>query len=200
MKRFFGWFKALSAAGKAGTILAVFIGIGIVGAAGQNSNHNLTPQLSVQTTTKSSSKPTTETKNVTATVVIPFTSSTVQDNTIAQGTTHTKIAGINGVKTQTLSVTYTNGQETSRKLVSEVVTAAPVNEVIAKGTYVAPTPPTNCPNGTYTNSAGNEVCSPYNAPSAPAGATAQCVDGTYSFSQSHSGTCSHHGGVAHWLN
>ncbi len=34
---------------------------------------------------------------------------------------------------------------------------------------------------------------------APVGATAQCRDGTYSFSQHHSGTCSYHGGVAAWL-
>jgi len=34
---------------------------------------------------------------------------------------------------------------------------------------------------------------------APPGATARCNDGTYSFSQHHSGTCSHHGGVAQWL-
>jgi hypothetical protein len=34
----------------------------------------------------------------------------------------------------------------------------------------------------------------------PAGATAQCRDGTYSYSQTHSGTCSHHGGVAAWLD
>jgi hypothetical protein len=37
------------------------------------------------------------------------------------------------------------------------------------------------------------------APSTPAGATAECRDGTYSFSQHRSGTCSHHGGVARWL-
>jgi hypothetical protein len=30
-------------------------------------------------------------------------------------------------------------------------------------------------------------------------ATAQCRDGTYSFSQHHQGTCSHHGGVSGWL-
>jgi hypothetical protein len=35
--------------------------------------------------------------------------------------------------------------------------------------------------------------------SAPPGATARCNDGTYSFSQHRSGTCSHHGGVASWL-
>jgi hypothetical protein len=34
----------------------------------------------------------------------------------------------------------------------------------------------------------------------PAGATARCNDGTFSFSQTHSGTCSHHGGVAAWLD
>src|SRR4051794_2920632 len=35
---------------------------------------------------------------------------------------------------------------------------------------------------------------------APPGATARCNDGTYSFSATHSGTCSHHGGVAQWLD
>jgi hypothetical protein len=57
-----------------------------------------------------------------------------------------------------------------------------------------------CPNGTYENSAGNIVCKPYESPTQPAGATARCEDGTYSFSESRSGTCSHHGGVATWLN
>lgn len=33
----------------------------------------------------------------------------------------------------------------------------------------------------------------------PPGATAQCVDGTYSYSQNRRGTCSHHGGVSRWL-
>ncbi|MGI8806707.1 MAG: DUF3761 domain-containing protein [Acidimicrobiales bacterium] len=57
-----------------------------------------------------------------------------------------------------------------------------------------------CPNGTYTNSAGNEVCRPYAEPGGPpSGASAQCRDETYSFSQSRSGTCSGHGGVLRWL-
>jgi hypothetical protein len=35
----------------------------------------------------------------------------------------------------------------------------------------------------------------------PAGAaTAKCKDGSMSFSKHHSGTCSHHGGVAQWLD
>jgi hypothetical protein len=60
--------------------------------------------------------------------------------------------------------------------------------------------PEECTNGTYVNSAGNTVCRPEASPSAPAGATAECADGTYSFSESRSGTCSHHGGVARWLS
>jgi len=51
----------------------------------------------------------------------------------------------------------------------------------------------------YTNSAGQRVQSPTKASAAPKGATAQCRDGSYSFSQSRRGTCSHHGGVASWL-
>lgn len=50
----------------------------------------------------------------------------------------------------------------------------------------------------YTNTYGNSVHSPAYAPSIPAGASAQCNDGTYSFSQSRRGTCSHHGGVSEW--
>jgi hypothetical protein len=60
-------------------------------------------------------------------------------------------------------------------------------------------PPVPAGDGTYTNVDGNQIPDPVSAPAAPAGATAQCGDGTYSFSQHHSGTCSHHGGVATWL-
>ncbi|MFI6171472.1 DUF3761 domain-containing protein [Nocardia sp. NPDC051052] len=56
-----------------------------------------------------------------------------------------------------------------------------------------------CGAGSYVNSSGNCVHDPVQAPSAPAGASAQCSDGTYSFSQHRSGTCSGHGGVARWL-
>lgn len=51
----------------------------------------------------------------------------------------------------------------------------------------------------YTNSRGHRVHRPVRANRAPQGASARCRDGTYSFSQSRRGTCSHHGGVAVWL-
>lgn len=52
----------------------------------------------------------------------------------------------------------------------------------------------------YTNVDGQSVHSPaYSSGGIPAGATAQCADGTYSFSTHRQGTCSHHGGVSRWL-
>jgi hypothetical protein len=50
----------------------------------------------------------------------------------------------------------------------------------------------------YTNSDGQRIHSPAYSRRIPAGATAVCADGSYSFSQHRSGTCSHHGGVANW--
>ena len=58
---------------------------------------------------------------------------------------------------------------------------------------------TNHHHNYYTNSSGHRVHTPVQARSAPAGATAKCGDGTYSFSEHRSGTCSHHGGVSSWL-
>lgn len=58
----------------------------------------------------------------------------------------------------------------------------------------------NCTNnGTYVNSKGQTVQRPENCSAPPPGATAHCRDGTYSFSRSRRGTCSHHGGVGKWL-
>jgi hypothetical protein len=57
-----------------------------------------------------------------------------------------------------------------------------------------------CKAGYYENVSGKCVKSPTAASHAPAAATAKCRDGTYSFSQHASGTCSHHGGVAVWIH
>lgn len=56
--------------------------------------------------------------------------------------------------------------------------------------------------GSYVNKDGRVVHSPAHSITGkpPEGATAKCRDGTFSFSRHHSGTCSHHGGVASWLS
>jgi hypothetical protein len=98
----------------------------------------------------------------------------------------------------------------------KTVAAAPDNDSKATSTAASPAPtysstpestsarqappPGGSPSDYYTNSRGRSVHRPMpseNGP--PAGATAQCRDGSYSFSQSRRGTCSHHGGVSRWL-
>ena len=198
MSRLGSWFKGLTATGKVTTIaVASILSLGTIGTmAQQGAPSSSTPATSTVSPQPQKPQPKVEAKTVTATEPVVYTSSTVNDPNLAQGTTQTQTAGVNGVRTFTYEVTLTDNVETARKEVSNVVTTQPVNEVIAHGTK-APVP--SCPNGTYVNSAGNTVCRPYEAPSAPAGATAQCEDGTYSYSQSRRGTCSHHGGVARWL-
>jgi hypothetical protein len=58
----------------------------------------------------------------------------------------------------------------------------------------------SCKKGYYKNVDGVCVHGPTQSPSVPAGATAKCRDGSYSFSLHASGTCSHHGGVAVWIH
>lgn len=98
---------------------------------------------------------------------------------------------------------------TPKPTIKPTITPFPTIYIAPTIKYVASTTPpasTESSNGLsnnnyYTNTGGNEVHSPAASTdgSVPAGATAKCGDGTYSFSQSHRGTCSSHGGVAEWL-
>jgi hypothetical protein len=56
---------------------------------------------------------------------------------------------------------------------------------------------TVCRSGYYLNVSHHCVHRPS---SNPRGATAKCRDGTYSYSEHASGTCSHHGGVGRWIH
>ncbi len=111
----------------------------------------------------------------------------------------------------TSSTTAVKGIETTPSPTIEATIAPTATSTpTPKPIYIAPTTvPTTSTTTTqstglsndnyYTNSDGNQVHSPAYSNTAPAGASARCGDGTYSFSQHHSGTCSHHGGVAQWL-
>jgi resuscitation-promoting factor RpfB len=81
--------------------------------------------------------PTVEKRTVTETRAIPFKTTRVSDPTLAKGSTRVKTAGRDGVKTLTYEVTYTNGAESSRKLIREVVTRNPVTQVVLVGTKVS---------------------------------------------------------------
>lgn len=180
----------------------------------------------------------TVTRKITVREPIAFTIKKVDDPKLEQGTEKIKRKGKNGTKTFKYKVTYTDGKEVSRELISEKITKKPREQIVRVGTKkpVAPQPPaqtntatttskpkttapkitppaprptnsttdnqptdTSTAPKTYKNIDGDTILSPYHAPSAPAGASAQCRDGTYSFSAHRQGTCSHHGGVAQWL-
>lgn len=132
----------------------------------------------------------------TESVAIHFGKKNVYDSTLASGKTKVTMAGIDGEKTLTYEIYQNEGKPEVKKLIKTEITKPPVDEVLAIGTYVAPASSSSSSSSGYTNVSGNHVQSPSNNPS---GATAQCNDGTYSYSQHHSGTCSHHGGVARWL-
>lgn len=125
---------------------------------------------------------------------VPFQKETRADPTKLIGESAVVQQGVNGTRTLTYSVVRANGQELERVLLSAKESPG-LPEVTAVGTK--PTP--RAADGTYQNTYGNYVPRPGSYDSAPADASAQCADGTYSFSQSRRGTCSHHGGVARWL-
>lgn len=78
---------------------------------------------------------------VTETEAIPFARVSRDDPTMDAGVTAVTTTGVPGVKTVTFEVTVTDGVETSRLLIGEEVTTAPVDEVTSVGTYEPPPPP-----------------------------------------------------------
>ena len=75
--------------------------------------------------------------------------------------------------------------------VASDIPAAPTS-TLAPATEEVPVTPTLSPTPT-------QVVVPTPVPQHPAGATALCCDGSYSYSAHRRGTCSHHGGVCQWL-
>jgi len=115
-----------------------------------------------------------------------------------------KIAG-SSIAVPTATPTPTVAIPTATPTLIPTSTPTPTPKVVYKPptptVYSAPTTQsTGLSNDSYyTNSDGTAVHSPAYSNSVPAGATAICGDGTYSFSLHRSGTCSHHDGVAQWL-
>jgi hypothetical protein len=62
----------------------------------------------------------------------------------------------------------------------------------------SPPPPAHSDPCYISKPSGDCVPDPTQAPTPPPGWHAQCRDGSYSFSEHRSGTCSGHGGVNQW--
>ena len=78
-----------------------------------------------------------KTKSVTETERIPYNTTYVDDETLAQGKSVTRTAGVYGTRTNTYKVTTKGGKETSRELVESSVTQEPRDAVVARGTKPA---------------------------------------------------------------
>jgi hypothetical protein len=149
--------------GSAGAVSALPRPVNISEAAPTTQSVEATPSArpSKTPTPTPTPKPVVEVKQVEERSVVPFTSSTVDDGNLAAGTTAVVTAGANGERLVTYRVTYEDGVEISREVASDVISVAPVNEVIANGTYVAPPPPPPAPvdNGCHPSYEG--ACVPF---------------------------------------
>jgi len=85
--------------------------------------------------------PTVTTKQETETQAILFTTEDQNTSSLAKGKTRVTQQGQDGIETLTYKVTYTNGTQTDKTLVSTIVTTQPVVQIIEVGTYVAPATP-----------------------------------------------------------
>ncbi len=145
--------------------------------------------------------PIVEVKKETKTEKIPFQTIKKDDDTLEVGKTKIIQSGVDGTKEFVYEVTYTDEIETKRELISEETKKEAVDKIVASGTKKITSTSSSslavsCGEDYYKNVDGNCVHRPS---SEPAGASAKCKDGTYSYSQHRSGTCSSHGGVAEWL-
>ena len=81
------------------------------------------------------------TQEVTTQHAVPFETEQREDADLYQGETAVVQEGADGVRTVVESVHLLDGVETSRTVVSDEITTAPVNEVVANGTKERPTDP-----------------------------------------------------------
>ena len=67
---------------------------------------------------------------------IPFERRTVETSSLDKGTEKVTQEGEKGIKETVYKITYKNGKEESRKIISEEVIKEPVDEITSVGTYV----------------------------------------------------------------
>ncbi len=77
-----------------------------------------------------------EIREETKEIKIPFATKTEEDDELSWRKKIVKQKGENGTKTTVYRVSYHNGKEVNRKILSTEVTKEPVTEVVTQGTYV----------------------------------------------------------------
>ncbi|WP_146927159.1 resuscitation-promoting factor [Cellulomonas xylanilytica] len=113
-------------------------------------------------------------QDVTSTHEVAFASTTQEDPERYAGQKRTLTAGVPGVRTLVERVTTIDGVESARVPVSDVVTQAPVDEVLSVGTKTRPVAPAPAPAGSST---GSPVTAGGDADSLNWAALARCESG-----------------------
>ncbi|WP_433012912.1 G5 domain-containing protein [Kribbella sp. CA-294648] len=80
-------------------------------------------------------------KNVVVVRPVPFKKKNVKDPELPKGEVVVSTRGVKGSKKVTYAVTYTDGRETGRRIVSQTVTVPPVTQITSIGTKVAEAEP-----------------------------------------------------------
>ncbi|WP_368496841.1 G5 domain-containing protein [Herbiconiux sp. A18JL235] len=110
---------------------------------------------------------------------IAFGASTYEDPNVDVGTNVVVTAGVAGQKVTRWELTVVDGVETARRLVSETVTVAPVDEVTAIGTRQPPPPPAPEPEPQPEAAAPGGGCDPnYAGACVPIDSDVDCAGGS----------------------
>jgi len=70
-------------------------------------------------------------------VEVPYGTERVSDSSLYNGVTSIKSAGVPGISEQVADVTYVDGVEVERNIISTTEITAPVNQILSVGTYIA---------------------------------------------------------------
>ncbi len=97
---------------------------------------------------------------------VAFDTEYVDDSSMYQGESRVITAGVNGVANVEATVTYVDGQETSRNIISSVVVTEPVSQVVATGTKERPK---TMATGTFAWPTSGRLTSTFGGRSSPGG-------------------------------
>ncbi|CAN5203514.1 hypothetical protein BH11ACT2_BH11ACT2_00840 [soil metagenome] len=76
-------------------------------------------------------------KTVTKKVAIPYKTVTKKTASLKKGVRKTSVAGVAGIRTTVITVTYRDGVQVAKKVLTSTVTKRPVNKVVLLGTKAA---------------------------------------------------------------
>jgi hypothetical protein len=126
-------------------------------------------------------------------------STTCKDGTTSNATGRGACSGHGGVQKSSASSSSSSSSASAPAATPPPASTPPAGSASAQ-TSPTTTKPASTPDAAKSSSTASSASAKPAAGAAPAGATAKCKDGTYSKSKTHSGTCSHHGGVDQWLD